>query len=675
MSEERGWSRALDELAVAAIRVLSMDAVEAARSGHPGAPMGLAPLGWTIFSRLRRHDPAAPDWAGRDRFVLSCGHASMLHYALLHLSGYDLPLAQIRRFRQLGSATPGHPEYGHTPGIEVTTGPLGQGLAHAVGMAMAARHLSRRFDRGGSCLFSDQRIWVVASDGDLMEGVVAEAASLAGHLRLGRLVVFWDDNRITIDGSTDLAFTEDVLRRFEAYGWQVLSVDDGEDLDGLEATALAAVRDPRPSMIRVRTVIGWPAPRKGGTAAAHGAPLGAEEVAAVRERLGWRLPPFELPSELSEAATVLRDRGQSERAAWEARRAAWAEAHPALASELDRVLQGAFPEGWEEGLPCFEPSRKGLATRKASARVLGALTERLPELVGGSADLTGSNGVVLPEPDFRVGEGPVGGVPRAVHWGVREHAMAAAAGGMALFGGVRPLTATFLVFSDYMRPSMRLAAMMRLPVRYVFTHDSIGLGEDGPTHQPVEHLAALRAIPRLAVFRPADAEETRACWVAALQWEGPSAMVLTRQPVPVLDRAAEGFASAEEVARGGYVLAEADGGEPRALLVSSGSEVHLALEARSRLQAEGVPTRVVSMPCWELFEAQPLAWREAVFPDSVPCRVVVEAGCRQGWSRWVGADAGFVTLEDFGASAPYEQLYEHFGITVERIVEEARARL
>lgn len=646
-----------------------MDAVQAANSGHPGTPMALAPLGWALFSKLRRHDPANPDWADRDRFVLSCGHASMLQYSLLHLSGYALSLDDIRQFRQWGSKTPGHPENHVTPGVETTTGPLGQGVGNGVGMAMAERHLAARFNKPGHELF-DHRTWVIASDGDIMEGVASEAASIAGHLKLGKLTLFWDDNRITIDGRTELSFSEDVLERFASYGWHTESVDDGEDIGALVAAAEAAARDPRPSFIRVRTIIGRPSPNKQDTSAAHGAPLGEDEVISTKQVMEWPTDPFFVPDELASAAEAVRARGAEEYRSWAQRLAEYRKAFPEAAAELDAALAGELPADWDVDLPTFEADPKGLATRKASGTVLNALASRLGGLVGGSADLAGSNNTHMKGlASFLPG---AEGVPRNIDWGIREHGMGAAMNGMALHGGVIPFGATFLVFSDYMRPSIRLAALMKLHTRYVFTHDSIGLGEDGPTHQPVEHLAALRAIPDLAVFRPADANEVRECWKAAIRWEGPAALALTRQNVPVLDRTK--LASAEKVARGAYTLLEAGGGGPDVILVATGSEVSLALAAAAVLEKEGTAVRVVSMPCWELFELQDEAYRAEVLPPGVP-KVVIEAGIRQGWDRWVGNDAAFVTIDRFGASAPAELLFEKFGITVEHAVAAAQRLL
>jgi transketolase len=660
----------LDELAIKTIRGLSMDAVQAASSGHPGTPMALAPLGWALFSELRRHDPAHPDWPDRDRFVLSCGHASMLQYALLHLSGYAVSLNDIRNFRQWGSLTPGHPELHVTPGVETTTGPLGQGIGNGVGMAMAERHLAARFNKPGHTLF-DHRTWVIASDGDIMEGVASESASIAGHLKLGKLVVFWDDNHITIDGRTDLSFSEDVLARFASYGWHTESVDDGEDLVALIRAAQAAVADDRPSFIRVRTIIGYPSPNKGDTSAAHGAPFGEDEIIVTKQLMEWPTEPFFVPDELAAAAEAIRERGAKSHDAWQAGLTGYRAEFPEAARELDGALAGELPAGWDADLPTFDADPKGIATRKASGAVLNALAVKIGGLVGGSADLAGSNNSHMKGlPSFLPG---AEGIPRNMDWGIREHGMAAAMNGMALHGGLIPYGATFLVFSDYMRPSVRLAALMKLHTRYIYTHDSIGLGEDGPTHQPVEQLAALRAIPNLAVFRPADANEVRECWKAALEWDGPAALALTRQNVPVLDRSA--VASAEKARRGAYTLREAGGGGPDVILVATGSEVEIAIAAADVLEQEGAAVRVVSMPCWELFEQQDEGYQQEVLPRGVAAKVVVEAGIRQGWDRWVGNDAAFVTIDKFGASAPYKVLYEKYGITVEHVVAEAQRLL
>ena len=668
------WDENLDRLAIDAIRALTMDAIQKANSGHPGAPMGLAPLGWTIFSRLRKHDPTDPAFPDRDRFVLSCGHASMLQYALLHLSGYALSLEDIGRFRQWNSLTPGHPEVHHTPGVEMTTGPLGQGLATAVGMALAERQLAQRFNQEGHALIG-HHTFCIASDGDLMEGISAEAASLAGHLGLGRLIVFWDDNRITIDGPTDLTFTEDVPARFAAYGWHTASVEDGNDVAAIEAAGRAALADPRPSFVRVRTVIGYPAPTKQNTSSCHGSPLGDAEIARTKEAMGWQHPPLTVPTELDAVRDQIVARGKAHSAEWKKMRADHRAAQPAAARELDAALSGELAAGWDRDLPLFAADSKGLATRQASGKVLNAMAATVPTLVGGSADLKGSNNTYLDGmADFGPPGAPAaGGPPRNLHWGIREHAMAAAVNGMALHGGVIPFAATFLVFSDYMRPAIRLAALMGMPTRYVFTHDSIGLGEDGPTHQPIEHLAALRAIPNMTVIRPCDANETREAWRAAMLAKGPVALVLTRQALPTLDR--KRYGRAEGLARGAYVLEEASSSKPDVLLLATGSEVHLALQAREQLEGEGVPTRVVSMPSWELFATQDADYRERVLPSACRVRVVIEAATRFGWERWAGMEGGYVTLERFGASAPAEELFERLGITAAAAVAEAKRLL
>ncbi len=657
----------LDALAVNTIRGLSMDAVQAANSGHPGTPMALAALGWTVFNKLRKHDPAAPEWADRDRFILSCGHASMLQYSLLHLTGYDVSLEDIKQFRQWGSKTPGHPELHDTPGVEVTTGPLGQGIANAVGMAMAEQFLAARFNRPGHDLI-DHKVWVIASDGDLMEGVSAEAASMAGHLKLGKIIAYWDDNSITIDGRTDISFTEDVLARYRSYGWHTESVEDGEDIDALVAASRRAEADPRPSLIRVKTIIGFPAPTKKDSPAAHGAPLGPDEIKATKAIMGWPEEPFHVPTELSAVREASLAAGAQAKAAWDAKLAAYKATFPELCAELEVALAQGLPAGWDADLPEFEASAKGTATRKASQAVLNAIAKNVPHLVGGSADLAGSNGSEMKGLPFfgRVGEGEV---PRNINFGVREHAMGSALNGMALHGGVIPFGATFLIFGDYMRPTMRLAALMKLRTRYIFTHDSIGLGEDGPTHQPVEQVATMRAIPGFATFRPGDANETRECWKAALEWDGPSALVLTRQNIPTLEQDTSG------AARGGYVLSEAEGGAPQAVLIASGSEVELALQAQATLAAEGVRARVVSLPCWALFQEQDKAYRESVMLPSVRARVAVEAGSGFGWERYLGMDGVFVGMDRFGASAPAEILYEKFGITAAAVVAAAKSQL
>jgi len=651
------------------LRVLAMDAVEQANSGHPGTPMALAPVAYLLWTRHLKHSPAHPGWPDRDRFVLSCGHASMLLYGLLHLTGYDLSLEEIRQFRQWGSRTPGHPERGHTPGVETTTGPLGQGLANAVGMAMAERFLAASFNRADASLV-DHRTWVLASDGDLMEGVASEAASLAGHLRLGKLAVIYDDNHITIDGRTDLAFSESVGARFEAYGWRVLRVGDGNDLAAIDAalTEAGAATD-RPTLIVLRTIIADPAPTKRDTAGAHGAPLGAEEIRKTKAILGWPPEPFFVPESAREDMGRAKARGAEARAAWESTRGRYAAAHPADAERFRQAMAGELPAGWDAGLPVFGVEAKSMETRKASAAALKALATSLPNLVGGSADLAGSTGTTL----AAGGEFGPGTAGQTVHWGIREHAMAAAMNGMAAHGGIRPFGSTFLVFSDYMKPAIRLAALMGLPVIYIGTHDSIGVGEDGPTHQPVEHLAMLRSIPNLVVLRPGDANETVEAWRAAIQRrEGPTLLALTRQKLPVLDRS--GLGAAAGVRRGGYVLFDPPGG-PQAILLATGSELSVALDAARGLAAEGIRARVVSLPSWELFAAQPAEYRESVLPAAVRARVSVEAATSFGWQRWLGDGGEAVSLDHFGASAPGERLFEEFGFTAGRVADAVRRAL
>ncbi|HEX4953236.1 MAG TPA: transketolase [Thermoanaerobaculia bacterium] len=661
----------LDQLAINTVRFLAVDMVEAAKSGHPGAPLGQAPLGTLLYTRILRHDPADPSWPDRDRFVLSCGHASALLYALLHLSGYDLPLEELRRFRQLGSKTPGHPEHGHTPGVETTTGPLGQGLGNAVGMAIAREHLAARFNRPGFDLFT-HRIWVIASDGDLMEGVASEASSLAGHLGLGCLKVFWDDNRISIDGSTSLTFTEDVAKRYEAYGWQVLRVADGNDLAALAAAARAAEAETeRPTLVAVRTSIGYGSPKQD-TAGAHGEPLGAEAARATREKLGWPLEDtFLVPDAARTPFRAAAEAGARRSAAWRELLAGYQEAHPAEGRELARRIAGRLPEGWEQTLPTFKPEDGSFATRQASGKVLNALAKVLPELLGGSADLAGSNNTTISgEPAFSR-ENRLG---RNFHFGVREHAMGSAANGMALSGLLRPYGGTFLIFSDYMRPAIRLAGLMGLPVVYVFTHDSIFLGEDGPTHQPVSQLLSLRSIPNLVTLRPADGNETAAAWKVALERRsGPTALVLTRQKLPTLAQTVS--AAAAGVPRGAYVLEEAPGGVPEALLLATGSEVALALEAQEALASEGIAARVVSFPSWELFAAQDQDYRDSVLPPSVTRRLAIEAATPIGWHRWVGLEGDVLGQETYGASAPQADLARHFGYTVEEAVRRVKGMM
>ncbi len=669
----------LDLRTVDIVRALAMDAVEAAGSGHPGTAMSLAPAAYLLFQRLLRHDPTDPSWIGRDRFVLSCGHSSLTLYIQLYLCGYGLTLDDLRLYRQWGSRTPAHPEHGHTLGVETTTGPLGQGVGNAVGMAMAARRERGLFDPDaapGQSVF-DHTIYVFASDGDMEEGIQAEAASLGGHQRLGNLVLLYDDNHISIEGNTQVAFSEDVLARYEAYGWHAQRVEDAEDVAALRK-ALEAARDEtdRPSIIGVRSIIAFPAPNAQNTGKAHGAALGADEVAATKKILG--LDPgrtFDVPAEILAHARQVVDRGRALRAEWTERFRAWEQANPERATERARIAERRLPEGWTDALPTF-PAGKDMATRKASGAVINALAPRLPELWGGSADLAESNNTTIEDADSFEPAGNDSGQPygRVLHFGIREHAMGSTMNGMTLHGGLRVFGGTFLVFSDYMRPAVRLAALMKLPVTYVWTHDSIGLGEDGPTHQPIEQIAALRAIPGLDVVRPADANETAIAWRTILEHtDRPAGICLTRQNVPTWDRTE--FGSAEGVSRGGYVLADAASGLPEVLLIGTGSEVQIAMAARERLEAEGIPTRVVSMPCQEWFNEQDDSYRQGVLPPNVKARVAVEAASPMGWREYVG-DAGEVLgLDHYGASAPYSVLYEQFGLTAERVVAAARASL
>ncbi|MCG6962022.1 MAG: transketolase [Acidobacteria bacterium] len=657
----------IDLLAINTIRTLSMDAVQRANSGHPGTPMALAPVAWLLYSRYLRHNPADPLWPDRDRFVLSCGHASMLLYSTLYLSGYDLELDELRQFRQWGSRTPGHPEVRLTPGVETTAGPLGQGCAASLGMALAEAHLAARFNRPGHRII-DHMTWVLCSDGDLMEGISNEAASLAGHLGLGRLVWIWDNNHITIEGSTNLAFSEDVEGRFAALGWHVQRVDDVNDLARL-AVAMEAARDERerPSFIAVRSHIAFGAPHAQDTAKAHGSPLGEDEIAAAKRAYGWPTEePFFVPEEARQRGLRSVAAGKELQSAWLAEVSAWEGEHPQLASEWRRRLECGLPEGWADDLPSYAVGEKP-ATRAASGKALTAIAERLPELVGGSADLA---------PSCKTHLGMSGDVDagawgeRNLHFGIREHAMGAMMNGMALHGGIRPYGATFLVFSDYMRPAIRLACLMELPVIYVYTHDSIGVGEDGPTHQPVEHVAALRLIPGLTVIRPGDGNEAAAAWKVAVEhWHGPVALVLTRQGLPVLPFSAE--LAGAGVARGGYVLAEASGGQPRVVLMASGSELQLAVAAKGELEESGTPTRVVSLPSWELFDLQDDAYRAEVLGTGVP-RLAIEAGVTRGWRDYVGDRGAVIGIDHFGASAPASELMQRFGFTVENVVATAR---
>jgi transketolase len=673
--------QSLDERAINTIRFLSVDAVQKANSGHPGLPMGAAAPAYVLWTRFLHHNPSDPAWPDRDRFVLSAGHGSMLLYSLLHLTGYDLPLEQIKQFRQWGSLTPGHPESHLTKGVEATTGPLGQGIGNAVGMALAEAHLAARFNRPGHDIINHYT-YVLAGDGDMMEGVQAEAVSLAGHLKLGKLIVLYDDNGISLAGSTSVSFNEDVRARFAAYGWQVQGVENGNDLGAVDKALRAAQQvGDRPSLIAVRTVIGYGAPHKQGTFHVHGSPLGPDEVKAAKENLGWPAePPFLVPDDVSAHFREAVERGSKEQDEWRRRLAAYQAAFPDLAAELTRRMAGALPAAWDADLPAFAADPKGLATRKASEGVMQALAKKLPEFVGGSADLDPSTftwlkgqGDFAPASQPQEGvQGAVGGAwdysGRNVHFGVREHAMGAVVNGMAYHGGFIPYGSTFLVFSDYMRGAVRLSALARLGSIWVYTHDSIGVGEDGPTHQPVEHFLALRAIPDLLFIRPGDANETAWAWkVAIRERHRPTALALSRQNVPTFDRSV--YASAEGLTRGAYVLnTRAGAARPDIILIATGSEVQLIVAAEPVLAAKGITARLVSMPCWELFEEQSVEYRESVLPRSVTARLAVEMGCSLGWERWTGTDGATVTLDRFGASAPGEVLMKELGFTTERVV-------
>lgn len=688
VADEAGWSE-VDVRAVDTVRVLAADAVQKTGNGHPGTAMSLAPLAYLLFQRIMRHDPADDQWLGRDRFVLSCGHSSLTLYIQLYLSGYGLEMDDLKALRTWGSATPGHPEYRHTRGVEITTGPLGQGMGAAVGMAMAGRRERGLLDPDaapGASPF-DHHVYVVASDGDMMEGVASEASSLAGHQQLGNLVAFYDSNHISIEDDTDISFSEDVPARFAAYGWHVQTVDwtrTGdyvEDVDALLAAVEAAKRErSRPSLIMLRTIIGWPAPTKRNTGKAHGSALGDEEVAATKRLLGFDpAASFVIEDEVLAHARAVKERGRAAHESWTSAYEQWRTTHPEQARLLVRLTRRELPEGWTDVLPVFAADAKGMATRKASGEVLTALAPVLPELWGGSADLAGSNNTTMEgEPSFipenrQTEEFKGGPYGRTLHFGIREHAMGAVLNGIALQSLTRPYGGTFLTFSDYMRPAVRLGALMKLPAVYVWTHDSIGLGEDGPTHQPVEHLAALRAIPGLDVVRPADANETTVCWRTVLErTDRPTGLVLTRQNLPVLDRADGTLAPAEAAARGGYVLAGGADPAPDVILVATGSEVHIALEARTVLADEGLSAWVVSMPCREWFAAQPLAYQDEVLPPAVRARVSVEAAVGQGWREVVGDAGRIVSLEHYGESADYQTLYKEFGITPEAVAAAAR---
>ena len=654
----------LQSRAINTLRFLSADGVQQANSGHPGLPMGAAAMAFTVWTRHLRHNPRNPKWMGRDRFLLSGGHGSMLLYSLLHLTGYDLSLDELKNFRQWGSRTPGHPEYGVTPGVEMTTGPLGQGFATGVGMAIAATHLAATYS---PALF-DNYIYAIVTDGDLMEGVASEAASLAGHLQLGRLIYLYDDNHISIDGSTDLAFTEDRAKRFEAYGWHVQKLDNGNDVDAIDVAIQAAKADSRPSIIMCRTIIGFGSPKRQGTSKIHGEPLGDEELNAAKENLNWpKEPRFYIPDDVLDFYRESMERGQKSEDAWKQKFSEFKKADPEKGAELERRLAGKLPKGWEKNFPVFPADAKGMATRAASGKVINALAPILPELIGGSADLAPSNNTKIDNVPAFQKESPQG---RNFHFGVREHAMGAALNGMALFGGIIPYGGTFLVFSDYNRPAIRIAALSHIPSIFIFTHDSIGLGEDGPTHQPVEHLAALRVIPNLTVIRPADANETVQAWKAALaRRDGPTVLALTRQAVPTFQP------SNLQLEKGAYVLVTLGKKVPDVILMASGSEVSLIMDAARKLHEKGHSVRVVSFPSWELFEKQDKTYQESVLPKKVTARVAVEAGVSLGWERYVGSGGRVVSIERFGASAPYKVIYEKLGLTVDNIIAQAKSMM
>ncbi|MGB8215467.1 MAG: transketolase [Anaerolineales bacterium] len=676
----------LDNLSINTIRFLSIDAVQKANSGHPGLPMGAAAFAYVLWTRFLKHNPSNPHWFDRDRFVLSVGHGSMLLYSFLHLTGYDLSLEQIKQFRQWGSLTPGHPERSLTPGVEVTTGPLGQGFGNAVGMAMAEASLAARYNRPGHTII-DHTTYVLASDGDLMEGVSAESASLAGHLRLGKLIVLYDDNHITLSAATDLTFTEDVAKRFAAYEWHTQFVKDGNDLEAIEQAIKDAQRNQeRPSIILVQTHLGYGSPNKQDTFEAHGSPLGVEEVRLTKQKLGWPLDPdFYIPQEALVHFREAVERGRQAEAEWQQRFSAYEQVFPHPAQELHQVMQGEMPGGWDKDIPDFTPDAKGMATRVASGKVMNAIASKLPTFIGGSADLDPSTHTALagkgdfesPRETFGDLQGSIGGGWKYsgsnLHFGIREHGMGAILNGMAAHGGILPFGATFLIFSDYMRPSIRLAALMGLHVIYVFTHDSIALGEDGPTHEPVEQLLSLRSIPNMLVIRPADANETAAAWRIAIEHTtGPVALVLTRQNLPILDL--QKYPQLPTGVRsGGYVLAQATGEAlPDITMIATGSEVQLALAALEKLESQGVRARVVSLPCWNLFVAQPIEYREAVFPLEVPM-LAIEAGVSLGWRPYIGPGIATIGVDRFGASAPGEIVMREYGFSVENVIEQALA--
>ncbi|MCG3206808.1 MAG: Transketolase [Anaerolineae bacterium] len=654
----------LEQLCVNTIRTLAIDGVQKANSGHPGMPMGMADVAYVLWTQFLRHNPKNPDWFNRDRFVLSAGHGSMLLYSLLHLTGYDLPLSELKSFRQWNSKTPGHPEFGLTPGVETTTGPLGQGFANGVGMAIAEAFLAATFNRDGHAVV-DHYTYAIVSDGDLMEGVSHEAASMAGHMKLGKLIYLYDDNHISIDGNTELAFTEDRMKRFEAYGWHTQQID-GHDRAAVAAAikAAQAVTD-KPSIIACRTHIGFGSPNKVDTAGVHGSPLGPDEVKLTKEAYGWDPnQQFYIPDEALAVFRGAVDTGATQESAWKEKLAAYAAAFPQEATQLRRAMSGELPDGWEEALPVFPADAKGVATRAASGKTLNAIAPVIPNLIGGSADLAPSNNTFLKGYPVFANDSFAG---RNFHFGVREFGMSAVLNGMAIHGGVIPYGGTFLVFSDYARPALRVAALSHIPTIFVYTHDSIGLGEDGPTHQPVEHLAALRAIPNLTVIRPGDANETAQAWKVALEKrDGPVVLALTRQNLPTLDRTK--MADAANLAKGGYTLLATDKVYPDVLLIATGSELQFAVEAHAKLAEQGIGAHVISMPSWELFQKQSEEYQESVLPSSVKARVVIEAGVSQGWDQFAGPFGQIIALDRFGASAPYQTLYEQFGFTTDNVV-------
>ncbi|HEX8905892.1 MAG TPA: transketolase [Longimicrobiaceae bacterium] len=670
MSDGQPYGGDLDLLCINTIRTLSMDAVQKANSGHPGTPMALAPLAYVIWTRHLRHNPRDPKWFGRDRFILSAGHASMLLYSMLYLTGYGLELEDLKNFRQWESRTPGHPEYGLTPGVETTTGPLGQGFANGVGMAIAEAHLAALFNTPEHEPV-DHHVYAICSDGDLMEGVASEAASIAGHLQLGKLIYFWDDNNITIEGSTDLAFTEDVLARFAGYGWHTDRIDDANDVEAIDAAIRRAKEDPRPSMIGVKSVIGHGSPNRAGTEKAHGEALGEEEVKLSKQQLGWpTTDTFWVPQEALDHMRKAGEKGQALQDEWRQLFDAYTRAEPELAGRLKDALERRLPDGWDADIPTWSKDDKPIATRAASGKAINAIAKHVPWLMGGSADLAVSNNTHIDGGgDFE----PQSYDGRNLHFGVREHAMGSLMNGMTLHGGVRVFGGTFLIFSDYMKPPVRLAALMEQPTIYVYTHDSVGLGEDGPTHQPIEQLASLRGVPGLVDLRPGDANETAEAWRFVMEYtEGPVFLALTRQALPILDRSV--VAPAAGLRKGAYVLADADG-ELQAILIATGSEVSIALEAREKLQADGIGTRVVSMPSWTLFSRQPREYRDEVLPPEVTARVAVEAASPLGWEKWVGTEGRVVGISHFGASAPAKEIFKQLGFSADNIAAKARSVL